>query len=250
MTSEDSEQRNRPQPGAEFDAFASDYSGGMDNSVKALLGESGDDFLTVKLNWLTRRFWRGDDKVGPATILDYGCGRGDLIRVMAQSGIKARFVGSDVSGGMMQQGLKNWPRDLPRPTFLQQTGAAVPHDSASFDLVVISSVLHHVPMAERPDVYAEIQRLLKPGGQVVVFEHNPLNPVTRYVVSHTPIDEHAILLNAREVKRGLAAAGFNLVDAGYLMFAPPRLRRIGAWFDVMLGWLPLGAQYAVRAVKS
>lgn len=250
MTPNESDPRNQSQAGAEFDAFASDYSGGMDNSVKALLGESGDDFLTVKLNWLSRRFWRGQEAAAPASILDYGCGRGDLIRVMAQSGIKARFVGSDISSGMMQQGLKNWPQDLPRPTFLQQTGAAVPHDSASFDLVIVSSVLHHVPIAERPHVYAEIVRLLKPGGQVVVFEHNPLNPVTRYVVSHTPIDEHAILLGAGEVKRGLKAAGLDPEGAGYLMFAPPRLRRLGAWFDILLSWLPFGAQYAVRAVKN
>jgi len=46
------------------------------------------------------------------------------------------------------------------------------------------------------------------GGHVVVFEHNPLNPVTRFVVARTPIDPNAILLRAAEVMRGLSGAGF------------------------------------------
>ena len=42
----------------------------------------------------------------------------------------------------------------------------------------------------------------------MVFEHNPLNPVTRFVVARTPIDPNAILLRAAEVMRGLSGAGF------------------------------------------
>jgi SAM-dependent methyltransferase len=235
---------------AEFDAFASDYSGGMENSVKALLGKSGEDFLDVKLQWLLRHFPALHDRQANFTILDYGCGRGDLLRLMAKRGVTPRMLGSDISGGMLQEGAKIWPSgDAPLPVFLQQTGARVPCETASIDLVLISSVLHHVPPTERPDVYSEIDRVLRPGGHVVVFEHNPFNPVTRYVVSHTPIDENAILLKAREVTHGLHGLGFSGLKTDYIMFAPPRLRAIGAGLDRLLHWLPFGAQYAVRARK-
>jgi hypothetical protein len=65
-------------------------------------------------------------------------------------------------------------------------------------------------------------------------------------VAHTPIDSNAILLRPGEVRTGLQAAGFEDVRAGYLMFFPPRLQLLGAC-ERALGWLPLGAQYAVTA---
>lgn len=250
MTDKDETSNGRPDA-AEFDSFAADYSGGMDNSVKALLGNSGDDFLDVKLQWLLRKVPALATAGADFTLLDYGCGRGDLLRLMAKRGLRPRMLGSDVSGAMLREGAKAWPLEFaPLPSLLQQAGAGVPCDSGVADLVVISSVLHHVPVAERPDVYREINRILKPGGRVVVFEHNPLNPVTRYVVSHTPIDRNAILLHAGEVAGGLQQAGFGTVRTNYIMFAPPRWQALGTSLDRLLSWLPFGAQYAASARKG
>lgn len=250
MTNESDRPRNDPE-GAEFDEFAADYSGGMENSVKALLGSKGDDFLDVKVDWLLRRIFSPGEAQANFAILDYGCGRGDLLRLLAKRGIKARLLGSEVSGAMLREGTKIWPVEhAPLPAFLRQKGARVPCDDASIDLILISSVLHHVPVADRSEVYREIKRLLKPAGRVVVFEHNPLNPVTRYVVSHTPIDRNAILLSADEVESGLLNAGLTQVKTAYLMFAPPRFRSLGSHLDGILGWLPFGAQYAVSAIKD
>lgn len=237
---------NKP---AEFDAFATDYSGGMDNSVKALLGSSGDSFLDVKLNWLRRHVFPAGTRAD-LRLLDYGCGRGDMLRLMARRGLKLQMLGSDVSDGMLREGAKLWAPELGAlPHFMQQAESNVPLADAAVDVVLISSVLHHIPVADRPGVYREIWRLLKPGGRVVVFEHNPLNPVTKYVVTHTPIDENAILLRCGEVEAGLRDAGFAKVTPSYLMFAPPRLGSIGQHIDAMLSWLPIGAQYAVLASK-
>jgi hypothetical protein len=97
--------------------------------------------------------------------------------------------------------------------------------------------------------YQKVHGLLKPGGRVYVFEHNPLNPVTSWVVKHTPIDRNAILLRAREVKHGLVQAGFRGVGTSYQMFFPPRMH----WLyrvEGFLHWLPLGGQYAVWGETS
>lgn len=235
---------------AEFDAFAATYAGGMDNSVKALVGGSSDDFLAVKLDWLLRHVLPPEQQRVGLKLLDYGCGRGDLLSLMARRGIRLDMYGSDISSGMLKEGAKIWPAQLaPGPQFLQQDGAKVPLDDDAVDLVIISSVLHHVPIEARNAVYAELRRVLKPRGRVVVFEHNPFNPVTRYVVAHTPIDEHAILVRAREAEDGLRAAGFAEFRTDYIMFAPPRLGTVARQIDGWLAWLPLGAQYAVAARK-
>jgi hypothetical protein len=81
-----------------------------------------------------------------------------------------------------------------------------------------------------------------------VFEHNPRNPVVRYVVARTPIDANAILLDAREVWQGLQGAGRFRLATDYLMFMPPGLAFLEP-VDRALAWLPLGAQYAVAAHK-
>lgn len=232
--------------GAEFDAYAAGYAGGMDNSVKALLGDVADDFISVKVRWLLDRYPDLHQRDASFRLLDYGCGAATFLRLVLEQGLSLAAFGCDISSGMLEQARKVWPERLRFPELYQQTGAKVPVPAASFDLVVISAVLHHVPLRDRPGVYAELHRLLRPGGRLVVFEHNPLNPVTRYVVSRTPIDRNAILLRAREVCDSLRVVGFSRIDTKYLMFLPPRLHAPAA-LERLLGWLPLGAQYAVTA---
>lgn len=233
---------------AEFDSYAQGYAAGMDNPAKRLLGDSADDFIAVKLHWLLRTF-PGLRSAGPAyRVLDYGCGTGTLLRLMREAGLHAGLAGCDISGEMLEEGARCWPAHLPRPELLPQDGAAVPFGDGNFDLVIISAVLHHVPLADREAVFAALRHSLRPNGQVVVFEHNPLNPVTRYVVAHTLIDQNAILLRARETQERLQWAQFENVRTSYLMFFPPRMRSLAAC-EAMLGWLPLGAQYVTTALR-
>ena len=159
---------------------------------------------------------------GGLSLLDYGCGAGDLMRVLAGLGARATFTGCDVSAGMLAEAGKRWPAAFgPAPALAPQDGARTPFADGQFDVAMISAVLHHVPPAERPAVYAELGRVLKPGGRLYVFEHNPRNPLVRYVIARTPIDENAILLDAREVRHGLLGSGRYELATDYLMFMPP-----------------------------
>ena len=111
----------------------------------------------------------------------------------------------------------------PAPALAAQDGAKTPFADRQFDVVTISAVLHHVPVEERQAVYRELGRVLKPGGRIYVFEHNPRNPLVRYVIARTPIDENAILLDAREVRHGLLDTARYELETDYLMFMPPGL---------------------------
>lgn len=233
---------------AEFDRHAATYDGGLDNPVKRMMGDSADQFIAVKTRWLMRH--EPQLKQGGLALLDYGCGAGDLMRVLALSGGRADFTGCDVSTGMLAEVAKRWPATAGEaPRTAPQDGARTPFADASFDVVTISAVLHHVPVAERPAVYRELARVLKPGGRLYVFEHNPRNPLVRYVIARTPIDENAILLDAREVRHGLLDAARYELETDYLMFMPPGLGVLSP-IDRALTWLPLGAQYVVAARKG
>ncbi len=108
------------------------------------------------------------------------------------------------------------------------------------------AVLHHVEPSERPATYARVHEFLKPGGRVYVFEHNPLNPVTNWVVKRTPIDRNAILLRAGETRAGVRQAGFYGIGTSHQMFFPPRFRFLRP-VESSLRWLRLGGQYAIWA---
>lgn len=235
-------------PIAEFDAYANGYDGGMDNPVKALLGDSAADFIAVKVRWL-RRHWP-DLWTDPALpLLDYGCGTAALLRLLRAAGVPGPMTGTDVSAGMLREAARGWPAGATPPSFRTQDGAATGLADESYGAAVISAVLHHVPPAERTAVYAELHRVLRPGGRLVVFEHNPWNPVTRYVVARTPIDADAILLPRTETMRALKDAGWRDVRVKDLMFLPPKLGPFATAAERLFSWLPLGGQYAVTARK-
>jgi ubiquinone/menaquinone biosynthesis C-methylase UbiE len=233
---------------AEFDRHAATYDGGLDNPVKRLMGNSADQFIAVKARWLLRH--EPGLATGGLAVLDYGCGAGDLLRVLAGLGARADFTGCDVSTGMLAEAQKRWPPALGRaPALASQDGALTPFADGSFDIVTISAVLHHVPLAERRAVYRELGRVLKPGGRIYVFEHNPRNPLVRYVIARTPIDANAILLDEKEVRHGLLDAARYDIASNYLMFMPPGITFLRG-VDRLLAWLPLGAQYVVAARKT
>jgi ubiquinone/menaquinone biosynthesis C-methylase UbiE len=229
---------------AEFDKHAQGYDGGIDDPIKGRLG-SADDYIAVKARWLLRR--EPALLEGGFDVLDYGCGAGDLMRVLAGLGAKANFTGCDVSAGMLAEVGKRWPVELgTAPATAPQDGALTPFADEQFHIVAISAVLHHVPPAERAAVYAELGRVLKRGGRLYVFEHNPRNPLVRHVIARTPIDANAILLDASEVRQGLLASRRYEIETDYLMFMPPAIGFLRG-VDRALAWLPLGAQYAVQA---
>jgi hypothetical protein len=60
-------------------------------------------------------------------------------------------------------------------------------------------VLHHVPPADREALLARVATKLAPGGKLVVFEHNPWNPLTRKVVAECAFDADAVLLPPTEI---------------------------------------------------
>ena len=76
---------------AEFDDYAAEYKGGLDNPVKRLLGNSPDQFIAVKARWLMRH--EPMLETGGLAVLDYGCGVGSLMRVLAETGARAEFTG-------------------------------------------------------------------------------------------------------------------------------------------------------------
>ncbi|MDP9000890.1 MAG: class I SAM-dependent methyltransferase [Myxococcota bacterium] len=217
-----------PVDGAKFDAYAEDYVAIHQRNI-AMSGESPAYFAAYKRGCLERLVEPTFDQ----PVLDYGCGVG-----MVTEQLCARF--SEVHGfDPSEQSVSAARVRAPRASFHTNL-ADVPE--GRFGLVVISGVLHHVAPSEREAVLRRAIRKLRPGdGRVVVFEHNPLNPLTRRAVASCPFDDDAIMLGPWEGRRLLRRAGLRDVTLRFIVFLPRALAAF-RWLEPRLGRVPLGAQ--------
>jgi hypothetical protein len=91
-----------------------------------------------------------------------------------------------------------------------------------------------------------LKNMLAPNGKVFFFEHNPYNPITRWVVSRCEFDRDAILITPRDSRNLFETSGFNVDSTKYILFFPHMLRFLSK-VESSLKWLPFGAQYCVSA---
>jgi SAM-dependent methyltransferase len=82
-----------------------------------------------------------------------------------------------------------------------------------------------------------------------LWENNPWNPGTQYVMHRCCFDRNAIKMSAPVASRLLAEGGFEVVCTDYLFFFPRYLRALRP-LEPFLVKVPLGAQYLVLARKA
>lgn len=220
-------------PAAKFDAYAQTYDE-LHNQNLAASGESTEYFAKYKLACLERA---GAPLAAP--LIDYGCGIGNVTSVLGRA--FTDLHGYDPSSECIRVARER----MPGSTFYSDRDAM---PDSHFATAVLSGVVHHVPRPERIATLEVVFRKLRPGGRVFVFEHNPLNPVTRHAVATCPFDDDADLLFPWQAKRLLRDAGFSHVKLDFIVFFPRPLaflRRV----EPKLGWLPAGAQMLVTGTR-
>jgi len=96
----------------------------------------------------------------------------------------------------------------------------------------------------------ECKRVLKENAQLIIFEHNPYNPVTMKLVNTCPFDVNAQLLTYPVSKELLNRTGFSIKKKRYTIFIPRKgfLEKLTG-IEKLLTWLPMGGQYYVIAGK-
>lgn len=226
---------------AEFDAFHDSYVEQLDEVVE-FSGKSGAFFVERKADLLVEIAEERLGGAGGADVLDVGCGTGLTDTYL--TGRVGSVSGVDVSAASIQRA-----RELnPGAAYESVAPAApLPYEDASFDLSFAICVMHHVPVGLRGGLLAEVSRVTRPGGLVTIFEHNPLNPVTRKVVRDCVFDEHAVLIRARAMAAELERAGLAVAEIRQILFLP---LAAPAWLRLerrLLARVPLGAQYLVAA---
>jgi trans-aconitate methyltransferase len=205
-----------------------------------LSGEDRDYFAEERIkltaSWCSSR-------IAPRRIVDFGCGLGHSAPHIVAAFPGATVLGVDTSVRSIDSARRRYGSD--RIAFTADA-AAVP--GQSIELVYSNGTFHHIEPPERLDVVKTIRDCLRPGGLFALWENNPWNPGTRYVMKKIPFDRDAIPLSPREGKRLLAENGFEIVARDFAFYFPASLK-FARGLEPLLIKAPLGAQYCVLGRK-
>ncbi|HWW82310.1 MAG TPA: methyltransferase domain-containing protein [Vicinamibacterales bacterium] len=105
------------------------------------------------------------------SVLDVGCGTGSLaIAAERRVGPTGTVQGVDASPEMIDRAHRKAMNAGVTVTFRQAVAEALPFPDSTFDAVLSTVMLHHLPRKARQQCVGEIRRVLKPGGRVLVVD--------------------------------------------------------------------------------
>lgn len=143
-----------------------------------------------------------------AAVLDVGCGTGTLCAAIRAAGYDV--TGLDASTGMLAQ-LAQHKRGAPVAGFSER----LPFLEGTFDLAITVATLHHISDPGRiAATIGEMCRVTRPGGAIVVWDHNPNNPYWPYLMKRIPQDTgEERLVPLDEIQADFHSAGVADVSA-------------------------------------
>jgi SAM-dependent methyltransferase len=221
-----------------FDSYATEYDQALARSLAAS-GEGREYFARGRIAWLARCLRTLD--VAPASVLDFGCGDGFTVPMLKHGLGATTAVGVDVSDKSLAVA-----RERHADARTSYARLDVYRPAGTLDLAYCNGVFHHIPLGERARAVAIVRDSLRPGGLFSLWENNPWNPATRYVMARCAFDKDAITLSSPAARKLLRAGGFAIVRTDFRFIFPHALRMFRRLEDLLFR-TPLGTQYQVLA---
>lgn len=149
-------------------------------------------------------------------VLDVGCGTGTLaIAAKKRVGSTGAVFGIDASPAMVAKASRKSARAGVDVAFAKAVVEALPFPDARFDAVLSTLMLHHLPRRVRRQCVAEIRRVLKPHGRLLVVDFG--RPQERHgILAHFHRHGH---VDFADVRAMLMDAGFTVTQDGPVGFS-------------------------------
>lgn len=181
--------------------------------------------VTVRDGKLKRRVLACASLTGGEEVLDVGCGTGTLAVEAARAAPGVRVTGLDADASILARARKRAADAGLQIAFDEGTSTALRYPDESFDVVLSTLFFHHLPDDAKRTTAAELLRVLRPGGRLVVGDvGRPQDPLMRVAVRLTVqiLDGVATTaLNVRgELPEVLAGAGLRAVTVRDRVRAP------------------------------
>lgn len=222
-----------------YDRHRDAYAADIDAAV-GFSGKGHEFFTRRKADELVALVEHHVGPPGGLSALDVGSGIG-----LTDTFLHGRFAsltGVDVARGVLERAAER----NPWTAYEAYDGERLPFEDGTFDVTFTVCVVQVLAPERRAAFVAELRRVTSGRGIVVVFEHNPYNPLTRLVVRRFPLGHDARLLPPRRVAQLLRAARCTVVESSHILLLPSDAG-VARGVERRLRRLPLGAQYAVAA---
>ena len=141
----------------------------MEGAWGPVVGWLYETVVAAGMDPLYARFVREADlQTAPeARILDLGCGKGQVSRMLAREHPRCEVLGMDLSEAMVRRARQDGPA-LPNLSFQVGDALDLPLDEASVDQVVCVASIKHWP--DRLLGLQQVLRVLRPGGRLAILE--------------------------------------------------------------------------------
>ena len=181
------------------------------------------NLLTLGQAWRLRKLTIEQALIHPGDhVLDVGCGTGDVtLPAKVRAGSEGHVYGIDPAPEMIAAARAKAERQGLEIDFRVGVIESLPLPDASLDVVTASMMIHHLPDDLKVRGLAEIYRVLKPGGHVLIFDFmRPTKSfLNRFLISLTL--HHGLNFGIEDLPKMLKAAGFTQaekLDEKFLFF--------------------------------
>ena len=145
-------------------------------------------------------------------VLDVGCGTGSLAIVAKRIvGANGSVMGIDPSEEMIARARRKGTKGGVAIRFDVGRAESMGMPDNTFDVVLSTVMMHHIPRAARPDAVREMRRVLKPGGRVLIVDFGDTRARRRSFAGH--LHRHMNLTSDDLVKLA-GDAGLDVVEKG------------------------------------
>ncbi|MEQ9812584.1 MAG: class I SAM-dependent methyltransferase [Azospirillaceae bacterium] len=163
------------------DGYLSDRSASLyDTQVEILFGGTADAMRRQIIPPIVD--WMRDRQVSHPRLLDVATGTGRFLSFLLQSHPSVEATALDLSAPYLAHARRNTRRFAPIDT-VEGKAEALPYPDSAFDIVTSIFLFHEIPPAVRRRAFAEMARVARPGGLVVVMDslqfgdHAPYDPL-------------------------------------------------------------------------
>lgn len=151
-------------------------------------------------------------------VLEVGCGTGEVaLAAKRRAGSTGEVCGIDPSPEMINVARRKAYHAGVEVDYQVGVVESLPFPDGSFDVVLSSLMIHHLPTDLKRPALAEIHRVLKPGGQLLVVDiKRPTNILSRVAV--TLLLHGAMREGVQDLVPIMQAVGFARVETGDTRF--------------------------------
>lgn len=234
---------------AEFDKIAKSYEEWHSKLIKTS-GFGVDFFYEYKIKEIKRILQKHKIKP-PLSILDFGCGIGNVDPYIRKHFPDAKIYGVDMSEESINVArAKQADYDITYEVLAPDWRTLPQQFETKFDLIFISNVFHHAVVEEHDAIINYCGVHMNPASLLFAFELNPYNPAARMVFNRhdKPVDKNANLVYPRYLKNKIKDSNFRILQRNYTVFFPKALRLFMP-LEKYIKFVPMGAHYYIMAEK-